>query len=119
VGLLQPHRIIGLKPHIDQRRALQPPPAITLAGEGDRPLLGVSTALVMVATFAELAVAVVFPREGHAVVAPRQQAAIFHQHRGMPGPGMGIAGQLRRPLHHLLRRMAILPIERPPLRLLP
>jgi hypothetical protein len=73
----------------------------------------------MVTTFAELAVAVVFSRKGHAVVAPRQQAAVFHQHRGMPGPGMGIAGQFRRTLHHLLRRMTILPIERPPLRLLP
>jgi hypothetical protein len=101
------------------RRALQPPPAITLAGERDRPLLGVSAALVMVAKFAEFAVAVVFPREGHTVVPPRQQAACFHQHCGMPGPGMGIAGQFRRTLHHLLRRMATLPIERPPLRLLP
>src|SRR5437773_1466167 len=73
----------------------------------------------MVPELAELAIAVVLPREGHAVVTPRQQAAVGHQHRGMPGPGMGVSDQFRRPLHHLLRPMAVLTVDRPPLRLLP
>jgi hypothetical protein len=34
-------------------------------------------------------------------------------------PGMGIAGQLRRPLHHLLRHVAVVARQRPPPRLLP
>ena len=73
----------------------------------------------MVVKLGELAVAVVFAGEGHAVVTPCQQAAVFDQHRGMAGPGMGIAGQFRRPLCHLLRHMAVLTVERPPLGLLP
>src|SRR6266700_507386 len=73
----------------------------------------------MVAKLPELAVAVVFPGKGHAVVTPSQQSAVFHQHRGMPGPCMGIPGQFRRPLYHLLCHMAVLTVERPPLGLLP
>jgi hypothetical protein len=75
--------------------------------------------LVMVAKLRELAVTVVFPGKGNAVVTPRQQTAVFHQHRGMPGPRMGIPGQFRRPFYHLLRHMAVLAVERTPLRLLP
>ncbi len=117
--LLQPDRVVRLEPYIYQRRSLQDPPAITFACQRDRPLLGVRPALVVVAKLPELAVAVVFAGKGHAVVTPCQQAAVFHQHRGMPGPCMGIAGQFRRPLYHLLRHMAVLAVEWPPLGLLP
>jgi hypothetical protein len=79
----------------------------------------VRPALVVVTKLPELAVAVVFARKGHAIVTPCQQAAVFHQHRGMAGPCMGIAGQFRRPRCHLLRQMAVLTVERTPLGLLP
>jgi hypothetical protein len=37
----------------------------------------------------------------------------------MPGRGMGITGQFRRPLYHLLRHMAVVARQRPPLGPLP
>src|SRR5260370_36677441 len=67
----------------------------------------------MVAELADLAVAVVFARKGHPVGPPRQHAAVLHEHGRMPGPGMGIPGQFRRPLGHLLRHMAVVAASRP------
>jgi len=67
----------------------------------------------------ELAVAVVLARERHPVGPPGQQAAAGHQLRCVPGPRMRIARQLRGALYHLLRRIAFLALERPPLRPLP
>src|SRR6266571_6519133 len=68
----------------------------------------------MVAKLAELAIAVVLPRKRHPVGPPREQAAILHEQRGVAGPGMGIPGQFRGPLHHLLRHMAVVAFQRPP-----
>jgi len=107
---------------ISRRRVLQSGaalPAVALAGQRDRPLLGVGAAEVVVAELAELAVAVILAGERHAVGAPRDQAAVFHQHRGVPGPGVGIAGEFRRPLHHLFGHRGVLPVQRSPLRLFP
>src|SRR5260370_32463989 len=73
----------------------------------------------MVAELADLAVAVVFARKGHPVGPPRQHAAVLHEHGRMPGPGMGIPGQFRRPLGHLLRHMAVVAVHRPLLGPLP
>src|SRR5258708_27858274 len=67
----------------------------------------------MVAELADLAVAVVFARKGHPVGPPRQHAAVLHEHGRMPGPGMGIPGQFRRPLGHPLRHMAVVAVPRP------
>jgi hypothetical protein len=69
----------------------------------------------MIATLRELAITVVFAGKGHAVRSPGQQAAVPHQHRGMACPGMGIVGQFRRPLHHLLGRVTVLACQWPPL----
>src|SRR6266568_4785850 len=118
VRLVQPDRVVGLEPHIYQRRSLQHPPAVTFACQCDRPLLRVRPAHVVVPELPELAVTVILAGKGYAVVTPRQQTAVLDQQRRMPGPRMGIAGQFRRPLHHLLRHMAVLTIYRPPLRLL-
>src|SRR5260221_13706460 len=73
----------------------------------------------MVAELADLAVAVVFARKGPPVGPPRQHAAVLHEHGRMPGPGMGIPGQFRRPLGHLLPHMAAVAVQRPLLGPLP
>src|SRR5690349_11321694 len=65
----------------------------------------------MVAKLPGLAVAVILPGKRHAVGSPRQQAAILHQHRRVPGAGVRIAGEFRRALHHLLRRLTVVPLE--------
>ena len=114
--ILQPDRVIGLQPHVNQRRCGQSPPAITLASQRDRPLLGVRAAEVMNTVVRDLAVAVVLTGKRHPVRPPRQQAAVRHQHRGMPRLGVRIAGQFGRALHHLLGHMAVLACQRPPLR---
>ena len=111
--LLQPHRVVLLQPHVQQLRLLQEPPAVTLPGERDRPLLGVRTAVVVVAEVTELAETVVLARQGHPVDPPGQEAFVLHQHRGMPGPGVGVLGELHGSLHHLLRYLAFVPLERP------
>ena len=67
----------------------------------------------MIAKLPDLAVAVVFPRKRHPVGPPGQQAVVFHQHHGMPSPGMGIARQFCRPLYHLLRHVAVVTLQRP------
>jgi hypothetical protein len=119
VRFLQPYRVIRLEPHVDQLRLLQGLPAIVGTGQRDRPLLSMSPAKIMMTVFAELAEAMVLAGKWHAIGSPGQQAAVPHQHRGMPGPGVGIPGQLRRPLHHLLRDMAIVAFQRTPMRLWP
>src|SRR5580658_4725162 len=73
----------------------------------------------MVPQVAELAVAVILAGERHPVVTPGQQAAVLHHQRGVPGTRTGIAGQFRCPLDHLLHHVAVLPVDRPPVRLLP
>src|SRR5262245_59396494 len=67
----------------------------------------------MIARLPELAVAVVFSRKRHPVSTPSQQAVVFHQHHGMPGPGMGIARQFCCPFYHLLRHVAVVTLQRP------
>jgi len=115
VRIFQADRVVGREPHIDQPRVLQLPPALSLAGQRDRALLGVSAAVIMITMLRDLAVAVVFAGKRDPVRSPAQQAALGHQHRRMPRPGMGITGQLRRPLHHLLRYLAVLAVQGPPL----
>jgi hypothetical protein len=68
----------------------------------------------MVTEIAELAVAVVFARERHPVDSPAQHALVFHQHRGVPCPGMGVPGQSGRPLDHLLGQVTVVPLQRMP-----
>ena len=112
--LFQPHRVVRLEAHVDELRSWQQPPAVAFARQRDRPLLGVGPAHVMVAEVGELAVAVVFSRERHPVDSPVQHAVVFHQHRGVPRPGMGVPGQSGRPLHHLLGHVTVVPLQRMP-----
>src|SRR6185312_6482045 len=119
VRLVQPDGIVCLEAYVDQLRSRQHPPAVALTGERDRPLLGVGPAAVVVPALPELAVAVVLPRERHAVGPPGQQALVLHQDRRVPGLRVGIPGQLRRPLDHLLRHVAVVTFQRPPYRPVP
>src|SRR5487761_1073760 len=119
VRLLQPDRVVSLEPHVDQPGSLQQLPAVALARQRDRALLGVRPAHVVMAEVTELAVAVILAGKRHAVVPPGEQAAALHQHRGMPGPCTRIPGQLRRALDHLLRYVAVVALERPRLGSLP
>src|SRR5487761_1426505 len=119
VRLLQPDRVVSLEPHVDQPGSLQQLPAVALARQRDRALLGVRPAHVVMAEVTELAVAVILAGNRHAVVPPGEQAAALHQHRGMPGPCTRIPGQLRRALDHLLRYVAVVALERPRLGSLP
>jgi len=112
---LAPHRVIRPEPDVDQLRARQHPPAVTLAGQRDRPLLRVGPALVVVAELGELAVAVVLTGKRHTVGSAGEQALVAYQDRGVPGPRVGIPRQLGRPLHHLLSHVAVLAFQRPPL----
>src|ERR1019366_2589337 len=59
--------------------------------------------------------AMVFTGKGHAVRPPGQEAAVPHQHGRMTRPGMGIAGQFRGTLHHVLRLVTVLARQWPPL----
>src|SRR5215471_11197271 len=65
----------------------------------------------MVAKFPGLAVAVILPGKRHSIGSPCQQAAILHQHRRVPGAGVRIAGEFRRALDHLLRRLTVVPLK--------
>src|ERR1035438_9962505 len=115
----QPDRVVRLEPHVNQLGILQHPPAVAAPGQRDRPLFRMRPALVMIAGLADLAIAVVFPGKRYPVSAPGDKTAVFHQHRSVPGPGMGIPGQLRGPRHHLLGHMTVMTLERAPLRRLP
>jgi hypothetical protein len=78
VRFIQPHRVVRLEPHIDQLRSLQHSPAITVACQRDGSLFRMGPAAVVVASFPELAVAVVFPGKRHSVGSPGQETPVLH-----------------------------------------
>jgi hypothetical protein len=74
-----------LAPHLAPPRSRWPRSCSNHRTSSRTPLR-VGPALVMIAKLPQLAVAVVFPRNGTRWC-PGQQAAIFHQHRSVTGPG--------------------------------